>query len=237
MKKFGLIGDKLTHSYSKTYFQEKFKRENLIGYKYLNFEIGDISMLKNIIIKNNLSGINITIPYKERVIPFLDKLTAEAKIIGAVNTIQIVGNKLIGHNTDIYGFTKSFIPIIKKRKNALILGNGGASKCVQLVMKKNNINFMVASRNSEFTINNIKERHINNHNIIINTTPLGMYPNTQKCPNIPYQAINSKHLIFDLIYNPVESLFLKKAKLKKAETKNGAEMLYLQAEKSWKIWN
>tara|TARA_B100000902_G_scaffold62489_1_gene69437 strand:+ start:100 stop:813 length:714 start_codon:yes stop_codon:yes gene_type:complete len=237
MKRFGLIGDKLSHSFSKTYFQEKFKRENLIGYEYHNFEIDDISMLKNIIIKNNLSGINITIPYKERVIPFLDTLTNEAEIIGAVNTIQIVRNKLIGHNTDIYGFTKSFIPLIKKRKNALILGDGGASKCIQLVMKKNNINFIIASRNSKFSIDNILETHINNHNIIINTTPLGMYPNTQTCPNIPYHAISSKHLVFDLIYNPEESLFLKKAKLNKAETKNGAEMLYLQAEKSWKIWN
>ena len=237
MKTYGLIGRNLSHSFSYKYFQEKFLKEQLSDCQYLNFELEDISILRDIIKKNNLSGVNITIPFKEKVIPFLDKLSKDAAEIGAVNTIEIKGEKLIGHNTDVFGFAQSFIPLLKERKNALILGNGGASKCVQFVLKKNNIDFIVASRNSDFTLAEITEETIQKHSIIINTTPLGMYPKTDRFPHLPYNAINSKHLVYDLVYNPEESTFLRKAKAKNAEIKNGKQMLYLQAEKSWKIWN
>ena len=203
----------------------------------MNFEIEDISSLREFVRENNIKGLNITIPFKEKVIPFLDKLSKNATEIGAVNTIEIKGEKLIGHNTDVSGFAQSFIPLLKERKNALILGNGGASKCVQFVLKRNNIDFIVASRNSDFTLEKITEETIQKHNIIINATPLGMYPKTDGFPHLPYNAINSKHLVYDLVYNPEESLFLKHGKENGAQIKNGKQMLCLQAEESWKIWN
>ena len=237
MKTYGLIGRNLSHSFSYKYFQEKFFKEQLSDCQYLNFEIEDISSLRELVRENNIKGLNITIPFKEKAIPFLDKLSKDAAEIGAVNTIEIKGEKLIGHNTDVFGFAQSFIPLLKERKNALILGNGGASKCVQFVLKKNNVDFIVASRNSDFTLAEITEETIQKHSIIINTTPLGMYPKTDRFPHLPYNAINSKHLVYDLVYNPKQSTFLRKAKAKNAEIKNGKQMLYLQAEKSWKIWN
>ena len=237
MKTYGLIGRNLSHSFSYKYFQEKFFKEQLSDCQYLNFELEDISSLRELVRENNIKGLNITIPFKEKAIPFLDKLSKDAAEIGAVNTIEIKGEKLIGHNTDVFGFAQSFIPLLKERKNALILGNGGASKCVQFVLKKNNIDFIVVSRNSDFTLAEITEETIQKHSIIINTTPLGMYPKTDRFPHLPYNAINSKHLVYDLVYNPEQSTFLRKAKAKNAEIKNGKQMLYLQAEKSWKIWN
>ena len=237
MKTYGLIGRNLSHSFSHKYFQKKFDKEQLSDCQYLNFEIEDISSLREFVRENNIKGLNITIPFKEKVIPFLDKLSKNATEIGAVNTIEIKGEKLIGHNTDVSGFAQSFIPLLKERKNALILGNGGASKCVQFVLKRNNIDFIVASRNSDFTLEKITEETIQKHNIIINATPLGMYPKTDGFPHLPYNAINSKHLVYDLVYNPERSTFLRKAKANNAEIKNGKQMLFLQAEKSWKIWN
>ena len=237
MKTYGLIGRNLSHSFSYKYFQEKFFKEQLSDCQYLNFELEDISSLRELVRENNIKGLNITIPFKEKAIPFLDKLSKDAAEIGAVNTIEIKGEKLIGHNTDVFGFAQSFIPLLKERKNALILGNGGASKCVQFVLKKNNVDFIVVSRNSDFTLAEMTEETIQKHSIIINTTPLGMYPKTDRFPHLPYNAINSKHLVYDLVYNPEQSTFLRKAKAKNAEIKNGKQMLYLQAEKSWKIWN
>ena len=237
MKTYGLIGRNLSHSFSYKYFQKKFYKKQLSDCQYLNFEIEDISSLRELVRENNIKGLNITIPFKEKAIPFLDKLSKDAAEIGAVNTIEIKGEKLIGHNTDVFGFAQSFIPLLKERKNALILGNGGASKCVQFVLKKNNVDFIVVSRNSDFTLAEITEETIQKHSIIINTTPLGMYPKTDRFPHLPYNAINSKHLVYDLVYNPEQSTFLRKAKAKNAEIKNGKQMLYLQAEKSWKIWN
>ena len=152
-------------------------------------------------------------------------------------TIEINNNKIIGHNTDVFGFEQSFLQIMGTRKKAIILGNGGASKAVQYVLKKNNISFLVASRNSNFTIQQIDENILSRYNIIINATPLGMYPNTKKFPDLPYHLINSKHLLFDLVYNPEKTLFLSKGKANGAAIKNGKEMLHLQAEESWKIWN
>ncbi len=237
MKTYGLIGENLSHSFSQQYFQKKFSKERIKDSQYLNFEINDISCLRELIQKKNIKGLNITIPFKEKVIPILDELTEDAKEIGAVNTIQINGNKLIGHNTDIFGFEESITPLLNGRNNAIILGNGGASKAIAFVFYKRDINFSIFSRNLMLKFADITEEVIQKNDIIINTTPLGMYPNADTFADLPYNAINTKHLLYDLVYNPEESPFLKKGMAKGAQIKNGKQMLYLQAEKSWKIWN
>jgi shikimate dehydrogenase len=237
MKTYGLIGENLSHSFSQQYFQKKFSKERIKDCQYLNFEINDISCLRELIQKKNIKGLNITIPFKEKVIPILDELTEDAKEIGAVNTIQINGNKLIGHNTDIFGFEESITPLLNGRNNAIILGNGGASKAIAFVFYKRDINFSIFSRNLMLKFADITEEVIQKNDIIINTTPLGMYPNADTFADLPYNAINTKHLLYDLVYNPEESQFLKKGMAKGAQIKNGKQMLYLQAEKSWKIWN
>jgi len=237
MKTYGLIGENLSHSFSQQYFQKKFSKERIKDSQYLNFEINDISCLRELIQKKNIKGLNITIPFKEKVIPILDEITEDAKEIGAVNTIQINGNKLIGHNTDIFGFEKSITPLLNGRNNAIILGNGGASKAIQFVLLKKGISFNVFSRNLMLKFSDITVENIQTHGLIINATPLGMYPNNETFPELPYNAINSQHLLYDLVYNPEESQFLKKGLAKGAQIQNGKQMLYLQAEKSWKIWN
>ena len=237
MKTYGLIGENLSHSFSQQYFQKKFSKERIKDSQYLNFEINDISCLRELIQKKNIKGLNITIPFKEKVIPILDELTEDAEEIGAVNTIQINGNKLIGHNTDIFGFEESITPLLNGRNNAIILGNGGASKAIAFVFYKRDINFSIFSRNLMLKFADITEEVIQKNDIIINTTPLGMYPNADTFADLPYNAINTKHLLYDLVYNPEESQFLKKGMAKGAQIKNGKQMLYLQAEKSWKIWN
>ena len=237
MKNYGLIGKSLEHSFSETYFNKKFKKLNLKAYNYNNYEIKNVSAVKELINKNNLIGLNVTIPFKIEIIKILDKLDKNAEITNSVNTIKIEKNKLIGYNTDIIGFEKSIIPIIDKRKNALILGNGGASKSIQHVLKKLNINFTVISRKDNKKYINLKKEDIISHEIIINTTPLGMYPKIDLSPNILYEFINNKHLAYDLIYNPSETVFLKKAKNNGSKIKNGYEMLKIQADESWKIWN
>lgn len=237
MKTFGLIGEKLSHSYSQQYFQTKFLNEKIEDCQYLNFEMNTLEELKILIKKHNIQGLNVTIPYKEKILPYLDEISSEAEAVGAVNTIEIRNRKIIGHNTDIFGFEQSFLQIVGKRKKAIILGNGGASKAVQYVLKKNDISFLAASRNANLTIEQIDNNILSQYNIIINATPLGMYPNTNKFPDLAYHLINSKHLLFDLVYNPEETLFLSKGKANGASIKNGIEMLHLQAEESWKIWN
>ena len=237
MKNYGLIGKSLEHSFSETYFNKKFKKLNLKTYNYNNYEIKNVSAVKELINKNNLIGLNVTIPFKIEIIKILDKLDKNAEITNSVNTIKIEKNKLIGYNTDIIGFEKSIIPIIDKRKNALILGNGGASKSIQHVLKKLNINFTVISRKDNKNYSNLKKEDIISHEIIINTTPLGMYPKIDLSPNILYEFINNKHLAYDLIYNPSETVFLKKAKNNGSKIKNGYEMLKIQADESWRIWN
>ena len=237
MKTFGLIGKTLSHSFSQEYFQEKFYKENISDCQYLNFEINDISKIKYLIKTNNVSGLNITIPYKSSVTPFLDFISEDAKEIGAVNTIKIIDGKLHGFNTDIIGFEKSIFPLLKNRKTALILGNGGASKAIQFVLSKLNVNYKIVSRNTYFDYHNIDKEIMESSDIIINTTPLGTYPKTSELPNIPYQFLNSKHLLFDLVYNPKVSTFLSYGIRNNCEIKNGESMLYLQAEESWRIWN
>ena len=236
MKKFGLIGKSLKHSFSKDFFNQKFKELNLDNYQYNNYEITHVNELVNLIKNTDIIGLNVTIPYKTKIIKILDKIDDKAKKIQAVNTIKIKNNKIIGYNTDVIGFEKSISPLIKGRKKALILGDGGASKTVQYVLNKKRIEYTVISRSGSKNYHNINKEDILNHTIIINTTPLGMFPNLESYPDIPYQYINKKHLIFDLIYNPEETHFLKKAKSKGCEIKNGLEMLKIQANESWKIW-
>ena len=222
MKTFGLLGKSLAHSFSSQYFSEKFFKEGISDAVYNNFELDDITEFPRLITKNNFSGLNVTIPYKESIIPFLDELT---------------DRKTIGHNSDWLGFSKSIISILEGRKTALVLGNGGAAKAVKFALNKLNIEHKTVSRGSLFDYHNLTEKIIEKTEIVINTTPIGMHPKTELFPQIPYNALNTKHLLFDLVYNPEETKFLKYGKAKGAEILNGKKMLYLQAEESWKIWN
>ena len=242
MKQYGLIGYPLSHSFSKGYFAEKFAKENIVDCKYDVFpleKIEDFVELCND--KKNLIGLNVTIPYKEKIIPFLDELDETAANIGAVNTIKFSNGKKIGYNSDAYGFEMSLKPLLKSHHTqALILGTGGASKAVEYVLKKLGIAFQYVSRTKNdkaISYEELNESIIQHSKLIINTTPIGMYPNIDTAPDIPYNVLTEKHLLYDLVYNPEETLFLKKGKEKGAQTKNGLEMLYLQAERSWEIWN
>jgi len=242
-KQFGLIGYPLSHSFSKKYFSKKFKKENLHDCEYLNYECPDLNKFSEIIKNNpNLIGLNITIPYKEKILEFVDKKDEIVQSLGAANTLLILPDKKIkAYNTDVYGFEKSFSPLLKPHhKKALILGTGGASKAVEFVLKKLQISYLFVSRNpkNKFEIHYNKiDRHIlSAHQIIINTTPLGSFPQVKNFPKIPYQFLSQNHYLFDLIYNPQESMFLKFGKEKNVITSNGLTMLHLQAEQSWKIW-
>jgi shikimate dehydrogenase len=238
---YGLIGKNIAYSFSRNYFTEKFRKLELDN-TYENFDIEDLSKFPDSIQNNpNLKGLNVTIPYKEAVIPYLDGLSETAQKIGAVNTIQIKNRKLTGHNTDYYGFQKSLEPLLKpNHKKALILGTGGASKAVAFALDTLGISYRFVSRTQQVNAvgyESLTKDVFNNHQIIINTTPIGTFPNTSDCPNIPYDMLTPSHIAFDLIYNPAETEFLKKAKSFGATTKNGLEMLELQAEKAWEIWN
>jgi len=237
MRTFGLIGKSLAHSFSAQYFSEKFLKEGITDTQYLNFELKDISEFKQLIAKRKLSGLNVTIPYKESIIPFLDELNEEAKVIGAVNTIRFYNGKLIGYNTDYLGFTSSIQPLLGDRKKAIILGDGGAAKAIKYALKRLGIKYKTANRNTSFDYSDITKQITDYYTIIINTTPLGSYPNTSDFPKIPYKYLNKNYLLFDLIYNPNETKFLAYGKAKNAQTKNGLEMLQIQAEESWNIWN
>lgn len=240
---FGLLGKNISYSFSRGYFTEKFLNEGLKKHKYVNFDIPKIEDFPSILENSNIKGINVTIPYKEAIIPFLDKLDKTAKKIGAVNTIKFTrrGN-LKGYNSDVVGFEKSISPLLKKHhKRALILGTGGASKAIAFALKKNNIKYKFVSRNPngrrEISYENLSEEILIKYQIIINCTPIGTSPDIHLSPNIPYQFLTKNHLLYDLIYNPEVSTFLSKGKEKGAIIKNGYEMLELQAEESWRIWN
>ena len=237
MRTFGLIGKSLEHSFSSQYFNEKFFKEGITDTQYLNFELKHISEFTELIKTNKLSGLNITIPYKESIIPFLDELNEEAQEIGAVNTIQFSNGKTIGHNTDQIGFTNSIQPLLEGRNKAIILGDGGAAKAIKYALKKLNIEYKTINRNTSFDYLDITKQITGYYTIIINTTPVGSYPNINDFPKIPYEYLNQNYLLFDLIYNPNETKFLAYGKAKNAQTKNGLEMLQLQAEESWNIWN
>lgn len=244
-KVFGLLGKNIEYSFSRGYFNEKFKKLDLEKYKYVNFDIEKIEDFQRVIAEGNenLGGMNVTIPYKQEVLNYLDSLDETAKEIGAVNTIKFTkSGDLKGFNSDVVGFEKSFFPLIEKHhKKALILGTGGASKAVEFALKKNNITYKFVSRNpkgkNQISYEAVNKEVIENHQIIINSTPLGTSPKIEESPNIPYQFLTENHLLYDLIYNPEVTLFLSKGIEKGAVIKNGFEMLQLQAEESWRIWN
>jgi len=237
--KLGLIGYPLSHSFSPSYFAEKFAQLNIYDSEYLAYSIDDISKI-NSIFESGVTGLNVTIPYKEQVIQFLDELSDEAAQIGAVNTIKIENGRKVGYNTDVYGFQASLLEQIGEAniERALILGSGGASKAVKFVLRKLGIEFKIVSRKEQYlTYSNVNKEIIQNHKLIINTTPLGMYPNVDNCPALPYEGLSEYHFLYDLVYNPEKTLFLKKGEASGASIKNGNDMLILQAEKSWEIWN
>lgn len=245
MQKYGLIGYPLKHSFSIGFFNEKFKSEG-IDAEYLNFEIPTIEKLPEIIAKNpDLIGFNVTIPYKEKVIPYLDEIDKDAKAIGAINVVKIVRlkgkYKLIGYNSDIIGFTHSIEPMLKpQHKKALILGTGGASKAVYHGLKKLDVESTYVSRTKQpnlLTYDELTPEIMAEYTVIVNCTPVGMYPKVDSCPDIPYQYLTSNHLLYDLLYNPDTTLFMKKGAQQRATTKNGLEMLLLQAFAAWEYWN
>ena len=243
IEKYGLIGKNISYSFSKLYFTDKFKQENLPNFSYENFDISDINQLQSIVAETlYLKGLNVTIPYKESVFPFLDKIDKKALAIGAVNTIKITKKqKLKGYNTDYYGFKKAIKPYLKPHhKKALILGTGGASKAVAYALHTLEIEYKFVSRNpkkEQLSYEDLNSEIFNEYHIVINCTPLGTFPNISEFPPLPYSFFTNKHLAFDLIYNPAETTFLQKAKEFKAETLNGYQMLIFQAEKAWRIWN
>jgi shikimate dehydrogenase len=239
IRTFGLIGKTLSHSFSALYFTKKFESEK-ISASYENFELDNASIIPSIL-HSGISGCNITIPYKEEVISFLDDLSDEASVIGSVNCIVIRNGKAIGHNTDAYGFKESLRPVLRNtHQKALILGTGGASKAVAYVLKELGLEFRFVSRNptgSQLGYGDLNDKALAYFPFIINTTPLGTAPNVNQAPDIPYPYINESNLLYDLTYNPAESLFLKKGKAQGALTMNGHKMLLYQAEQSWELWN
>ncbi|MEO5891195.1 MAG: shikimate dehydrogenase [Ferruginibacter sp.] len=244
MKLYGLIGYPLGHSFSKQYFTEKFAREGLTDCFFEAFAIKSIDDFPGVLAANPLlKGLGVTIPYKEQVLRFVDEMSEEVKFIGATNSIKITGNKLVAYNTDIIGFEESFRKGLgPMHTKALILGTGGASKAVQYVLKKIGIDFLVVTRNEALkdgfiSYNNIDEQIINECKVIINCTPAGMYPNENIAPGIPYHLITAGHYLYDLVYKPASTLFLQKGEEKGATVQNGYEMLLIQAEASWIIWN
>lgn len=246
MDKYGLIGYPLGHSFSISYFNQKFQDEN-IDAVYENYEIPSIDELPEVLSSNpELKGINVTIPYKEKVLPFLDSISPEARAIGAVNVIRVShkGNKTLlkGYNSDVIGFTKSIEPMLDKKlhQKALILGTGGASKAIDYGLRNLGLETVFVSRYERpgtIQYKNITPEVVKEYNVIINCTPLGMYPKTEVCPELPYEAMDSHTILYDLIYNPDETLFMKRGAEYGANVKNGLEMLLLQAFSSWEFWH
>lgn len=234
---FGLLGKNISYSFSKKYFEEKFKKLFLKNHTYRFFDFQNLDNLESFLKQENLKGFNVTIPYKEAIIPYLDELSDEAQKIGAVNCVKIIDDKRIGFNTDAFGFEKSLM--IHKNPNhtkALILGDGGAAKAVKYILEKHQIEYLTISRKSNTTFDNLDFRTVSEHLLIIQCTPVGTFPNVEDCLNFPFDALTSQHYIIDLIYNPSETAFIKNARNKGATTMNGYYMLEQQAEKAWDIW-
>lgn len=241
---FGLVGKNISYSFSRGYFTEKFQKLNLENHQYVNFDLEEVSLLEAIIKskENGLKGLNVTIPYKQEVQQYLTSLDNDAKEIGAVNTIKLNNDgTVVGYNTDVHGFRKSIESLIKSHhKKALILGTGGASKAVAYAFKKMNIEYKFVSRTATATVlgyEQVNQEILKDYTVIVNCSPLGTSPKIELKPNIPYEFLNNTHLLYDLIYNPAETTFLKLGKEQGASIKNGLEMLQLQAEKAWEIWN
>jgi shikimate dehydrogenase len=249
MKLFALIGYPLTHSFSKKYFTEKFEKERISGCRYELLELPNYQDFPQLIAQNpDLVGLNVTIPHKQNVIPFLDELdTASAARVGAVNTIKVLPNgRLKGYNTDYYGFRLSLeqwlssLNVLPESLKALVLGNGGAAKAVFAALDDLQIPYQIVSRQastSSITYNDLTEELLSQHQLIVNTSPVGTYPKVDEYPAIPYEYLTEKHLLYDLVYNPAETRFLKKGEEQNAHIHNGLQMLILQAEKAWEIWN
>ena len=239
--RFGLVGRNISYSFSRAYFTEKFKQLNLHDHSYENFDLDDISAFKDMAALRDLSGLNITIPYKEKIIPFLDDIDKDARAIGAVNTIKFSRKGLVGYNTDAHGFKESLQPLLKPHhKKALVLGTGGASKAIVFVLEQLAIAYQYVSRNpgkEQLSYSQLNQAHFKEFQLIVNCSPVGTYPNVEEKPQIPYQHLNEGHVLFDLIYNPSETAFLKKGKQMGAAVQNGLPMLEFQAEKAWEIWN
>ena len=239
MRRFGLIGYPLSHSFSPKYFADKFSREGIIDCRYDLLEIPTIEEVQQLL-DGSIEGINVTIPYKEQVLPYLNAIDAEAEAIGAVNTIKISDGEIKGYNSDIYGFEHSLLALLdgERPEGALILGTGGASKAVKYVLDKCQIAYKVVSRSrGDLLYSELTDTMLNTHELIINTTPLGTYPNILAKPQIPYNNLSNRHFLFDLTYNPRITAFMQEGIDRGAKTLNGYRMLELQAEKSWAIWN
>ena len=243
MKVYGLIGNPLGHSFSKQYFTEKFEREQLPGCRFELYPLENIDQFTSLLNSEaDLNGLAVTIPYKESVIPFLNVVDEVSALIGAVNCIKISAGNLLGYNTDCIGFERSLLPLLQNHHtSALVLGSGGSSKAVQYVLRKLNIDLLVVTRNKILQqgfihYDLIDENIMQQHSLVINCSPVGMFPDEDNKPEIPYQYLSKDHLLFDLVYRPAETKFLKEGKSRGSTVKNGYEMLVIQAEENWKIW-
>jgi shikimate dehydrogenase len=249
MRKFGLIGYPLTHSFSERYFTEKFIREGIRDCSYAAYELSSLGGLPALLADPELLGLNVTIPYKESVLPFVDSPGEVVRAVGACNCIRIVGGKLEGYNTDVIGFEQSLVKKLQPHHTqALVLGTGGAAKAVGWVLEKLGIGYRFVSRKAggaaiaavdelNLPYEDVDGPLLLSHTLLINTTPIGMYPKTEACPPLPYEVLTDRHYLFDLVYNPERTLFLRKGAARGATVENGYEMLILQAEESWRIWN
>lgn len=242
MKRFGLIGKKLGHSFSAKYFAEKFEREGLLECDYSLYELPEIECVKEFMLTPDLVGFNVTIPYKQQIIPYLDALDAQAREVGAVNCVKIERDgRRVGYNTDVDGIRLSLDKLLGEEKvsAALILGTGGASQAVQYVLRERGISYKVVSRDkgkADLTYDELTQDVMATHRLIINASPVGMYPACDNCPNIPYAMLSGSHYLFDLVYNPLTTRFMELGAEQGAATLSGIDMLYAQAESAWKIW-
>lgn len=244
MHTYGLIGHPLAHSFSPRYFAEKFARESITNAEYLAFELAQITDFPTLLTRiPTLRGLNVTIPYKEQVLPYLDQLSTEADAVGAVNTIAFEGDMLVGYNTDVIGFRESLLALLPEDytgMQALILGTGGAAKAVAYVLGQLHIPYHYVSRTAQegrLVYQQLNPSILEEYPLLINTSPVGQYPNIKECPNLPYAKIDSRHFLMDLIYNPSETLFLERGRTQGAQILNGLPMLEAQAEAAWRIWN
>lgn len=238
MRNYGLLGKKLHHTFSPQYFKEKFNKENIHDVAYRTIEMDNIEEVDGLF-NQGIDGFNVTIPYKEAIIPFLDEIDETALEIGAVNCVKRIGGKYKGFNTDAFGFKYSLLNFVSANyiKQALILGNGGAAKAVKFVLNELAIPYLIVTRNGDFTYDMVTKDVLDQHNLIVNTTPIGMFPNVESTPDIPMHHLDKQHFLYDLIYNPEKTKFLELGEINGALIKNGYEMLILQAENSWQIWN
>jgi shikimate dehydrogenase len=244
MRQFGLLGQSLAHSFSPSYFAQKFEREGILEARYDLFELPQIDALPDLLAQTpQLAGLNVTIPYKEAVLPYLDALSEEAEAVGAVNTIAFEQGRLVGYNTDVLGFEEALLLLLPNNhtlQQALILGTGGASKAVAYVLKRMNFSYTYVSRKEapeRLTYQQLTAEQLGNVSLIVNTTPVGQYPAVIQAPNLPYSGLGAQHFLMDLIYNPAETLFLKRGQQAGAKVLNGLPMLEAQAEAAWRIWN